>query len=244
MKMPIKFLLAGCFLFFGLVWPGPGLPAAGTEPVTKTAPLVLRYPDPARLHRLQADEALHYRQERRPALSGWDRLWWQVKQALAKLLYAPENAAYVSYVLYALGTVIVGWALFKLLQIDAGSLFGRQPASGEVPYETYQENIHGVDFPALIAEAEGQGDYRRAIRLYYLSILKGLTDKDLIEWKPGKTNRSYVLEIKNGTLRPPFENLTRQFEYIWYGASALNEPLFRQMRLSFEDFLYLVKTKG
>jgi hypothetical protein len=244
MKMRIKFLLAGCFLFFLLALPGFRLPAAGSEAVKKTAPLVLRYPDPARLQRLQADEALRYRQERRPGLSGWDRLWWQVKQALGKLLYSPGNATYVSYFLYALGTVIVGWALFKLLQIDPGSLFGRQPASGVMPYETYQENIHGVDFPALIAEAEEQGDYRRAIRLYYLSILKGLTDKALIEWKPGKTNRSYVYEIKNGTLRSPFENLTRQFEYIWYGASTLNEPLFRQMRLSFEDFLYLVKTKG
>jgi hypothetical protein len=134
--------------------------------------------------------------------------------------------------------------ILQLLGAPLGSLFGRPAAAMSIPYETYPETIHGIDFPALIAQAEAQGDYRRAIRLYYLSILKALTDQALIAWSPGKTNRSYVPEILNASLRRAFENLTRQFEIVWYGGSPLSKPVFQQVRLSFEAFNNLLKTKA
>jgi Domain of unknown function (DUF4129) len=242
MKMRIKFLLTGFLLFFHLLLPGWGLRAA-PDPVEITEPLQVRYPDPARLSKLQADDAFRYRQQGRPALSFWDRFWWKVKQALGKLFYHQKSGKYGTYTLYALGIGIMVWVILKLLRVEFSSLFGRQSVAMPIAYETYREDIHEIDFPALIAGAEAQGDYRRAVRLYYLRVLKNLTDKALIEWSPSKTNWCYVYELKSGPLRRPFENLTRQFEFIWYGGTALQEPVFQQVRLSFETFDSLVKTR-
>jgi hypothetical protein len=242
MKMCTKWLLAGLLLFFQLLLPGWG--AAAPDPVATAGPLPVRYPDPARLSKLQADEAFRYRQPLRPALSFWDRFWWKVRQTWDKLFYSQKGGRYSTYTLYALGVGIMVWVIGKLLRVEFSSLLGRQAVAMAIPYETCREDIHEIDFPALIARAEAQGDYRRAVRLYYLRVLKGLTDKALIEWSPSKTNWSYVQELKNGPLCRPFENLTRQFEFIWYGGAALPEPAFLQVRLSFEAFDDLVKTRA
>lgn len=238
MKMRTRLLLAGLLLFFHLLLPGFTLGAATAEP------LPVRYPDPARLSRLQADEAFRYRQPARPALSFWDRFWWKLQQAWDKLFYNQKSGRYGSYALYALGIVIMVWVILKLLRVEFSSLLGRQAASMAIPYETYREDIHQIDFAALIAQAEALGDYRRAVRLYYLRVLKGLTDKALIDWSPSKTNWSYAHELKNDQLRRLFENLTRQFEFIWYGGTALPEPVFRQVRHAFEAFDTIVKTRA
>jgi hypothetical protein len=237
MMMPVKLLL---FLFLLLLLPGPGQGAP--SPAKTGEPLQVRYPDPARLQRLQADDAFQYRQQEPPVLSFWDRLRRQVGQVLDRLFYHRKSGRYGTYILYALGVGIMGWAILRLLGVEFNSLFGRKAAAVPIAYETYRENIHEINFPALITQAEAQGDYRRAIRLYYLSMLKKLTDKALISWSPSKTNWCYVHEIRHSQLRRPFENLTRQFEYIWYGGSALQEPAFQRVRLSFEEFDYLVKT--
>ena len=242
--MRIKFLPAALVLFFAMLLPGAGLQAAQEPALTKTAPLQVRYPDAQKLKSLQADEDFRYSPERPSGRSFWDRFWWWLRTALGKLFYDRQSGTYGRYALYVLGVGIMGWGILKLLGVEAGSLFGRQPAALAIPYETYQENIHGIDFPALIAQAEAQGDYRRAIRLYYLATLKALTDQALIEWKPGKTNRSYVAEIENGHLRRSFEALTRQFEFVWYGGTALQQPVFQQVRLAFAQFEALMKTRS
>jgi hypothetical protein len=231
-------------VFFALLLSGAGLQAAQQPPLTKTAPLQVRYPDAQKLKSLQADESFRYSPERPSGKSFWDRFWWWLRVTLGKLFYDQQSGNYGRYALYVLGVGIMGWGMLKLLGVEAGSLFGRQPATLAIAYETYQENIHGIDFPVLIAQAEAQGDYRRAIRLYYLAILKKLTDLALIEWKPGKTNRSYVAEIENSHLRRSFEALTRQFEFIWYGGSTLQKPVFQQVRLAFEQFENLMKTEA
>jgi Domain of unknown function (DUF4129) len=238
MTMRTRALLLAGFLLLLL-----GMLPSQAAPAQDPAPLQLRYPDPGRLQTLQADEAFRYRPDWRPTRSWWDRFWWQVRQVLGKWFHNKESGAYGRYALYALGVAIMGWVILQLLGADLGSLFGRQSAAVAIPYETYAETIHGLDFPALIAQAEAQGDYRRAIRLHYLHILKALTDQALIDWSPSKTNRSYVHELRNGSLRRPFENLTRQFEFIWYGGSALQEPVFQQLRLAFEEFNQLVKQR-
>jgi hypothetical protein len=241
MKMAVKLLL---FLLFLLVLPDPSPGKAAPSSVKTGEPLQVRIPDPARLKSLQADDAFQYRQPEPPVLSFWDRFWRKIAQVLNRLFYQPKSGRYGTYILYALGVGIIGWAILRLQGVELSSLFGRKAQSLPIPYETYQENIHEINFPALIAQAEVQGDYRRAIRLYYLSILKKLTDKALIAWSPSKTNWCYVHEIQHPHLHQPFEKLTRQFEYIWYGGSALPEPVFQQVRLSFEEFDYLVKTKA
>jgi hypothetical protein len=109
-----------------------------------------------------------------------------------------------------------------------------------VPYETHAENIHELDFNTLLDEAVQQQDYRRAIRLYYLHTLKQLTDRELIHWQPGKTNRSYIRELQAKALRTDFEKITALFEYVWYGGSRVTEAHFSATRQAFVAFNQLI----
>lgn len=107
--------------------------------------------------------------------------------------------------------------MLKLLRIEFTGLFGKKARPFTVPYETHAENIHELNFNALLDEAVRQQDYRRAIRLYYLRALKQLSDKALIDWQPGKTNHRYIRELQAQALRLDFEKITALFEYVWYG---------------------------
>ncbi|WP_210463211.1 DUF4129 domain-containing protein [Rufibacter roseolus] len=207
------------------------------------APLQLRYPDAKKLQELRENKDFQYQQDIRPDMSFWERFWRRVGDFLNSLLGKTSYNGFWKYVLYAIAIATTVFVILKLFQVDFSGLFGRKPAAAALSYETYRENIHEIDFAALLEEAEAQGDYRRAIRLYYLRTLKTLTDGGFIDWRPGKTNWSYVHELQNSPLQKPFERVTQLFEYVWYGGSAVDEQKFLAVRNSFQQFNQsLVKT--
>jgi hypothetical protein len=65
-----------------------------------------------------------------------------------------------------------------------------------------------------------------------LQLLKQLSDSQLIDWQPDKTNQTYLRELatQRPNLRAPFAELTRQFEYVWYGELPLQRPLYADVR--------------
>jgi len=98
-----------------------------------------------------------------------------------------------------------------------------------------------VDFATRLAEAEAAGNWRLAVRLGYLQLLKTLSDNALINWQPDKTNHAYLAELPlAGTLRVDFREITRQFEFVWYGELALSGPLYERVRAGQRAFQTLV----
>lgn len=223
----------------GIIALGNGSAAfAAAAPDNTPATVQLRTPDYGRLKARRQERAFQYQLDVKltPSLTFWDRFWQKVGRYLSKVGKAKSYDSFWKYVMYALVAGLAVFVILKLLQVDFTGLFGRKAVAVEVPYATYAENIHEINFAALIEEAENQGDYRRAVRLYYLSILKNLTDKAFIEWAPAKTNHSYITELQRPDLRPPFEHITRLFEYVWYGGTALTASRFQAIRVSFQEF--------
>nr|WP_235998370.1 DUF4129 domain-containing protein [Hymenobacter sp. BT559] len=130
------------------------------------------------------------------------------------------------------------FAVLKLLQVDLTKVFGRAPRALPLAYETGQENIHELNFADALAQAEAAGNLRLAVRLGYLQLLKQLTDRDFIAWQPDKTNQAYLRELaaSQPTARPAFAELTRQFEYAWYGELPVSAALYQQVRESQRQF--------
>ena len=98
------------------------------------------------------------------------------------------------------------------------------------------ENIHEIDFSEQIAIALQNKNYRLVVRLLYLQTLKQLSDKNLIDWQPEKTNQTYVSELKQQPYHQQFVSLTNQFEYIWYGEFYIDENTFQPIYQSFQEF--------
>nr|WP_233454750.1 DUF4129 domain-containing protein [Hymenobacter negativus] len=72
-------------------------------------------------------------------------------------------------------------------------------------------------------------------------MLKTLSDRGLINWQPDKTNHAYLAELPpTGAIRDDFREITRQFEFVWYGELALSEPLYERVRAGQRAFQTLV----
>lgn len=205
-------------------------PARRPLPPDQTTPLRPRAADAARLRELRGQREFTY-VEAAPVRSPWDLFWRRVGEAVGNWLDSRSYQGFWRWVFYGLFIGAAVFIVLKLLQVDLTGAFGRSARPAPLPYDTLDENIHAVDFQARLAEAEAAGNYRLALRLGYLHLLKQLADQNLIRWQPDKTNHAYLAELPaGGPLRPAFRELTRQFEYVWYGELPLPPALYRQAR--------------
>lgn len=141
--------------------------------------------------------------------------------------------------------LIIAFAVAMIIYIIVSGNFtgivrGTAKKTG-VEYTVNDIDINAIDFDALIAEALGLKDYRKVVRLYYLQTLKALSDKNLIEFQPDKTNADYMRELKKSDLKPVFARLTYVYEYVWYGQFEIDENNFSAASKAFNDFKTTLK---
>lgn len=98
------------------------------------------------------------------------------------------------------------------------------------------ENIFTLDYGRELEKALAANDFRLAIRLWYLSTLKDLSEKELITYNSAKTNSDYVTQLYKTPLYKEFFTLTRVFEYTWYGELPLNRERYAHLQRDFESF--------
>ncbi len=175
--------------------------------------------------------------------------WWQRLMAwiwdLIGRIFRGGNAGdgamlkyffiFLKYFLITALVVGVAYVVLKLLGLDL-RILAKKSKSIEVPYEESLENIHEIDFDEQLDKAVQDGNYRLAVRLLYLKTLKHLSDRDIINWQPDKTNQTYVLELQNEDQRKEFAQLTYRFEYVWYGEFFIDKQGFEPIAQSFQQF--------
>ncbi|AWM33183.1 hypothetical protein DDQ68_10575 [Hymenobacter nivis] len=199
-------------------------------PADRATPLPARRPDAARLRGLRSQRDFDYA-EAVPHLSAWDLFWARLWQRVQNWLQQRSYTHFWRWVFYALFVAAGVFVVLKLLQVDLTGVFGRGPRRPPLAYDAAAENIHAVDFPARLAEAEATGNFRLAVRLGYLQLLKQLADGGFIDWQPNKTNHAYLAELPaQGPLRADFREITRQFEYVWYGELGLTAGQYAHVR--------------
>ncbi|GAB3204597.1 hypothetical protein ABID22_002511 [Pontibacter aydingkolensis] len=229
-KQPYTFILILCLLL-GF---GPATYAQSKDSIPASqVPVTVRQFDPEQVEELRSDKDFQYFEEVKPDKTFLEKVWNKFTRWLSKVFYSTKSGPVWEYLIYAFIVAGIIFIIVKLLRMDMTNLFSRKSIESEMAYEVYEENIHEMDIRSLIEEAIGQRDFRKAIRLHYLQSLKNLTDHGFILWKPGKTNRSYINEIKAPELRREFEQLTSMFEYVWYGGAALGDELFTSARAEF-----------
>lgn len=198
------------------------------------AAVAVRRPVAARLGELRGQHDFQYRDVRQaptqPSL--WQRLLAWLWRLFAGSQETKGGRTAWDVFFYGLVVAALVYGVLKFLQVDLTRMFGRAPRALPLAYEEGQENIHELDFNETIAQAEATGNRRLALRLGYLQLLKQLTDRDFIAWQPDKTNHDYLREVatRYPAARPAFAELTRQFEYVWYGELPLAAPAYRAAR--------------
>lgn len=150
-------------------------------------------------------------------------------QWLTVILGNEAFAWLVLIILILVGVVGLGFALYGIFGIGKTiPIYGKE--INGLDYAVKDESIHELNFVDEIDLAVEQKDYRRAIRLMYLYALKLLSDQQIIDWLPAKTNHDYLYEIQNEGFHKQFSLLSYYFEYVWYGDFQANATQFGEMK--------------
>ncbi len=171
-----------------------------------------------------ADDAFNYEIEKT------DNSWWEaVKNWLYLILmwlfeglFGIEQAVgYLASFLRILPYILLAILLFLIIRffikVNTRSLVYNQKNPNIVSLSEEEQIIKNEDIQQLIKDALAQHNYRLAIRYYYLSILKLLSERELIDWQQQKTNNDYIDELSSSRLASSFNRATLLYDYIWYG---------------------------
>lgn len=142
------------------------------------------------------------------------------------------------------GIILALFILYYL--VNSSNLF--QPKSKNIDtlkkdfdIEEIEENLEEANVDSFLALAIANKQYTLAIRLYYLSCIKKMSENNLVKWKRDKTNRNYINELGGHELAPSFRELTPIFERIWYGNKIVDESTFRLLQPKFQRFIDSIK---
>jgi hypothetical protein len=134
--------------------------------------------------------------------------------------------------------IIGGFAGFLVWYLAGNQvrLFSRkkQLVENQAEEEAEGENIFGINYQKEIDKATATGNYRLAIRLLFLRLLKQLADKRIIQYRQGLTNLDYLHQLSSSGLYKDFFEAARNYEYSWYGQFPVSEEAYRVIRKDFE----------
>ena len=86
-----------------------------------------------------------------------------------------------------------------------------------------EELLSSKDLPRLIALAIAEENYRLATRYQYVLLLQQLSEKEIIVWEQQKTNEDYIKEVHHKKIHTEFEDITRFYDFVWYGSFEINK---------------------
>ncbi len=197
--------------------------------------IVRRLPSQDRLDDYRNDRDYQYGQDTAPPENPLAKFWYWLMRQFADFFVSKSFDSFWQYVILAVVAALAGWLLWKA-EFIKGLFVAQSKNQDGLDYETLTENIHELNFAELLENARSQHNYRLAVRYLYLQTLKKMADAELISWQPNKTNRMYVNELSANATRSDFENITRQFEYVWYGERSIVESEFVEIQNEFNDF--------
>ncbi len=109
------------------------------------------------------------------------------------------------------------------LKVNARNIITGKRNKEIVHLKDDEELLSSKDLPGLIALAIAEENYRLAIRYQYLSVLQQLSEKEIIVWEQQKTNEDYLKEVHHKNIHTEFEEITRFYDFVWYGSFEINK---------------------
>lgn len=223
---------------------GQDLPTDSADVAASGDSLVIRYDSSSPAIRSVNEQAIaayrddsdfDYARKEPPATSFFERFGRWISRLFESLF---GNSTVFDLVQYLIAGAAIVLVIVLLARSEFAGFFRRKGAeqSAEIDFEEIEENIDLMNFDALISAALASDNLRRAVRLRYLQLLRVMSERGVIEWRIEKTNRDYLYELQRVELRSGFSELTRVFDYVWYGDFPIQRKEYDRISRDFDAF--------
>lgn len=160
--------------------------------------------------------------------------WWQdFLETIFEILSNPIVRQILFYCIIFLFVAAATWFLIN----NQMNIFGKSKGRLKPIRETTsaEEDILNRDLDKMLREAEQAKDYRLAVRVRYLLLLKTLSEGQLIQYRDDATNLEYLTQVYGKSFYQPFFALTRHYEYVWYGEAGVTESIYQRLATDFDS---------
>jgi len=136
--------------------------------------------------------------------------------------------------------VIIGCFVACIIWFLAGSqvnIFRKKDSTSvdDEDHEAMPEDIFSIHYQLEIDKAVKAGNFRLAIRLMFLEMLKKMAERNFIHFKQDKTNLDYLMQLQPTVFYKSFFRITRNYEYSWYGKFNITREVFEIVRGDFKQ---------
>ena len=167
--------------------------------------------------------------------SFWEKFW----ETVFTMLRSPLFRQIIWLLMLSLFAAAVIWFLVQNKMNIFGSgktvILAAQAKGGDA------DNIFTTDLQEAADKAAEKGDYRLAIRFSYLLLLKTFSENGLISYGTDTTNSEYLAQLYSRPCYRDFFNVTRSYEYAWYGEMPVNKQQYESV---VSDFSSLYQKAG
>lgn len=153
-------------------------------------------------------------------------------ESLSESRPIPEGLLWMIIVGGFLGFLFIYLSNSNVGLFRRGSRALAQDSDGDV----ISENIFEINYEKEIEKAIQKGDLGLGVRLLFLRTLKSMSEKRIIKYQQDRTNFDYLMQLHGSSYYEEFFQLTRSYEYTWYGKFAITSEVFGQIRNDFDNF--------
>jgi hypothetical protein len=185
----------------------------------------LRKPSEQTMHELKSELVYERAPDQTPTLMQQLRAW--LFERISRFFSNRVAANIFTYAWYIFFGILLLFAIIMLFRSEINAVFKVRDSRVETgPVHWDVDDIEGRDFLKMAGDMAERGDYRSALRYRYLHLIQLLSARNLIVWRPDKTNHDYQREISDTPFRDVFRYMTYLFNYTWYGHFELDQATY------------------
>lgn len=182
---------------------------------------------PAKWQELTTSKDFYYKDEQELVKPEKPRSPGMLQKLLGFLAALFSGGVLLFWLLLAAALVFV---VYKLFISKDSFIFGKSKKTlkDDSPPPPDDEDITTTNWELLLQQAVARNDVRMAVRYSYMWLLQLLQQREMIQYRTDKTNYDYYTELNDTRYKQPFKQLSRQYEYAWYGQLPVSVAGYNQ----------------
>ncbi|MBL3657138.1 DUF4129 domain-containing protein [Fulvivirga sediminis] len=149
------------------------------------------------------------------------------------------------FIMIIVFVALLAFLIYKILggQLGMSNPKNKKDRGEAVTIEDLEEKLMESDLMRWLKKAVSEKNYKLALRIYYLMIIKELAQRGLIKWKKEKTNLEYLMEMRDHSTHGQFEELTGIYQLVWYGDKEVGDKYLIEMSHKFKAYFQYLNNR-